>query len=117
MKTNLFASVALAVTLLVGIPATQTGCSTTTKAAAYQTLAGVASAVETAYRAYMAAVVAGKVSLEDQRKVRVAKRKYEVAFVAAVDVAKADLTVLAPEDVVQLAGELSAALAVALGGK
>ncbi len=119
MKSNLLASVVvLAVTLFLGIPITQTGCTTPSqKARAYQTLGAVAVGVDTAYSAYMDAVVAGKVSLADQAKVRVAKQKYQVAFVAAVDVAKADLGALAPEDVVRLAGELSVALAVALGGK
>lgn len=116
MISRFLASVVLAATLLIGIPATQTGCATTQKQAAYRTLGVIASGVDTAYAAYMDAVVAGRVSLADQAKVREAKHKYEVAFTAAVAVARADLGTIAPEEVRNLADALSLALAVALGG-
>lgn len=112
-----FASgVALALTLLVAVPATQTGCSTTQKEAAYKTLEVVVDGVDLLYRAYADAVVAGKVSFDTQRIVRDAKRRYEVALVAAVDLARGDYSRAAPEDVIKLADELSAALRAAIGG-
>lgn len=114
---SLTASTILAIAILVGAPVIQTGCITSQRQLAYKTLAVVAEATGTAYSAYADAVIAGKVSLGQQIKVREAKRRYEAAFRAAVTVARGNLGTLAPSEVQQLAWVLSEAIRVAMGGR
>lgn len=114
---SLTASTILAIAILVVAPVIQTGCITSQRQLAYKTLSVIAETTGTAYSAYADAVIAGKVSLSDQRKVREAKRKYEVSFRAAVVVANGDLGALAPIEVQRLAWALADALRVAMGGR
>jgi len=91
------------------------GCANTPREAAYKTLALTAHTVDSAMEAYADAVVAGKVGEPTQAKVRDIKTRYEKAFVAAVEAAKANLDSPTPQDLKVIAASLLQIIEAATG--
>lgn len=112
--TVLILSALLCWSPIVFIAGCSGGCTTSQKSVAYKTLSATATTVDSSLKAYADLVVAGKVDQATQIKVADAKAKYEVAFKAAVEAARGDLNALTPENVKQLADQLSTALSAVL---
>jgi hypothetical protein len=83
------------------------GCNTPPKTVAFRTLEGTAKAVDMALQVYASAYVDGKVTADQDRQVREAKAKYELAMNAALDLWARDWTQLTPAKVAALADELT----------
>lgn len=96
----------LLVCLPLSVAVTQTGCVTTPRTVAYNTLKATAVTVDNAYMAFWDLVVAGKVPTDTQAKVQSLRAKYQAAFASAVVLAKFDYNTATPADVGILASDL-----------
>ncbi len=112
---------ALALTLLllfcVPVALVETGCTTSQKNVAFQTLNAVNNTVTAALQAYADLLVAGKVDQATQIKVLSVKLRYQDAFKLALTAARGNGDVPAQTDVVALANELGDLLRVILTKK
>ncbi len=102
-----FAILAALLGALLVVPTIQlTGCTTTQKTVAYNTLDAVAHTVDAALMAFNDARVQGKVDDATYMKATELKAKYESAFVVAFTTAHANLTAPAPQDLATIAASL-----------
>jgi hypothetical protein len=116
LNAHRFASFLLSITLLfapVAIVSLSTGCNVPQQTIAYKTLASVQAAKDAALKAYAAAYVAHQVPPESYPKVNSALGKFQVAFAAAVDIARGDLNQPTPAQVQQLLNDLLAIIRTA----
>ncbi len=109
------AALALALSLLLAMFCT--GCTTSQKTVAFQTLSGVNNTVTAALQAYSDLLVKGKVDQATQIKVLSVKLRYQDAFKLALTAAMGNGDVPAQTDVVALANELGDLLRVILTKK
>jgi hypothetical protein len=83
------------------------GCATSSRKVAYQTLASVEATVDAAMQRYADLVVRGQVPADIQAKVKQAYEAYQTAFHAAVTAAQLNVNSAAPADVAKLGDDVA----------
>ncbi len=96
----------MSVILLLAILVTASSCKDTPQTIAYKTISSLVVSVDEGMKAYADAVVAGKVDVPTQAKVRDLKSKYEKALVIAVNDAQGATSVPPPVALVDAATDL-----------
>lgn len=87
---------------------TFTGCTTTEKQIAYQTLGAVGLAADNAMKAYAQGVKQGLVKPEERAKVAKMRLEFNVAYSLACDAASFNLQTFAPDDLIRVKNSLLA---------
>lgn len=94
----------------IGVVITSTGCTTSQKVTAYQTLASVGIAVDNAMKAYAQGVQKGLVTPDERAKVSILKMQYNAAYIVACDAASFNYQTFAPDDLIKVKNSLLALL-------
>lgn len=104
----------LSFALILAVPVTQTGCSST-QSISYRTLATTEAGVDAALKAFADARVHGRIDDGTYAKVDGAYAKYQIAFAAAVKAAQLNLEFATPKEVSDAALAVINAINAALG--
>lgn len=92
----------------MGVVMTSTGCTTSQKTTAYQTLGTVGLAVDNAMKAYAQGVRQGLVTPEERAKVAKVKLEFNAAYALACDSASFNFQTFAPDDLIKVKNSLLA---------
>lgn len=111
---KLLASIGLALALATGpaVLISTSGCQSQQRIV-FNTLYTIGHSVDSAYKGFNDAIIAGKVSASDMVKVAKLYTKYQTEFNLAVDAAQGNLNILAPTAVTQAASDLTTAISTA----